>query len=314
LAKTRAACGLHAAATVANNRITGVGSRQAGRWAIEGCLNAIRAHPQFIPAVRAICAASLDVFATASPAERWLLKDEYAASLSLAAVIREALDGRVTAAGITLEAQGNDTASPNRVRRFVQEAMARGLIRIPPGPEIWTQRPLILQPGLLALWTRVAAVDGVCMSRVMPELAGFFERLGEHEVFRRFWAATGLMFLTGGDLVVPEPEVFFLHDRNGGSRLLQCAASAPSGTPARLLDRLSMSRTALAAAMGVSRPHLNLMLRDAEARGLLEAGAKEIRFSPVLSDRYERHHARKFEMARRVVAALGLAPDLPLQA
>jgi hypothetical protein len=271
---------------------------------------AIRAHPRFVHAVRGTCAANLGLFETATPPERWLLRDVYSASLMVLTIMGDAVNGGVTAASVTAIALGSDTASPNRVRLFVQEAVARGLIGVPPGPEIWTQRPLVLQPALIALWTRMSRAHLAFVDLVMPEMVGISERLAEPEAFRRFWAAMGLTLMAEPGLRVSEPEIAFLHDRNGGARLLQCAAANPTGQPTRVLDRLCMSRTELAASMGVSRPHLNLMLRDAEARGLLEAGRGEVRFSALLSDRYERHHARQFEVTRRVAVAADLMPHL----
>ncbi|MBS0332273.1 MAG: helix-turn-helix domain-containing protein [Proteobacteria bacterium] len=145
---------------------------------------------------------------------------------------------------------------------------------------------------------------------VMPAMTGLAERLSDRDVFRRLMAAAWMALIQTPELQAPEPDVAIFLYRNGGPRLLQLAAAQPAEASGPLLGRLRMSRTELAAVMGVSRPHLNLMLRDGEAMGLLKAGRGEVQFSARLSDRYGRHHARQFEAIRRAALSAGLVSEM----
>ncbi|MBS0333915.1 MAG: hypothetical protein JSS35_14195, partial [Proteobacteria bacterium] len=58
---------------------------------LNASIAAIQAHPRFVAAVRETCKANLAFYRGAALSERWLLKDGYAVSLMLIALMGDAL-------------------------------------------------------------------------------------------------------------------------------------------------------------------------------------------------------------------------------
>jgi AraC-like DNA-binding protein len=72
---------------------------------------------------------------------------------------------------------------------------------------------------------------------------------------------------------------------------------------ARLIETCELSRSALARASFCSRRHVDRLLKDGQALGLLRLEDRRLTAAPELSDDVERHYAGVFAVARTVALA-----------
>jgi DNA-binding transcriptional regulator LsrR (DeoR family) len=86
----------------------------------------------------------------------------------------------------------------------------------------------------------------------------------------------------------PSGIMLFL-ERECGMRILQHLMQEQAPDRERMLESAPISRNQLSQLYGVSRAHINRLLADAEARGLLSFPTpRRVVFSPELSEDYER--------------------------
>ena len=274
----------------------------------------LRAQPDFRATVEQLIAESLAEYRALNAAGRWMLSDIGRTSLYIAAVILDAQPEGVSAATLTAAAQGNKASSRGRVARFIHFAQDAGEIVIPAGVEHWTRRRLILRPVFVERLRRRSINDVRAMSRLAPEIAPLVGHLEEDATYRRFLTWVGV--LASRDRVVgpPTPLTMFLQ-RQSGMRILYHLALEQAPGRGRMLEAAPLSRNQLSQMYEVSRAHINRLLADAEAAGLLtRPEPARVVFSQVLSDDFERTMAFLIQINRAAfVATLATALEAPVE-
>ena len=273
---------------------------------------ALRARSDFRAVVEQLIAGSLAYYRTLDAAGRWMLADIGRTSLYAAAVILDAQPNGVSATALTASAQGNRAASRGRVARFIHFAQDAGEIVVPAGAEHWTRRRLTLRPAFVERLRRLTISEARAIARLAPELAAMADSLEDDATYRRF--LTWLGVLASHDRVVgpPTPLTMFLQ-RQSGMRMLYHLALEQAPDRGRMLEEAALSRNQLSQLYEVSRAHINRLLVDAEAAGLLTCPTPpRVVFSPALSDDFERTMAFLIQIARAAfVATLATALEAP---
>jgi hypothetical protein len=191
------------------------------------------------------------------------------------------------------------------VAAFVDYALKAGRLEVAPGSAHWTQRPLIPSPEFFDVLRRRMAGAIRATSPLEPALEWAAERLADDSVLaavhlRMAYVATNLTSFGAPKL----PPIEFFMEREGGLKILQALIGRQDPVRARLLEVAVFSRTEVASECGVSRVHLNKLLEDAEAKGLLvRDGRARIVFDPALNDSYELWAALQVQATRLVAEA-----------
>jgi len=288
---------------------------------------ALRADPRFRAVAEQLITDSLANYRTLDAAGRWMLADIGRASLYLAAVILDAQPNGVSATMLTAAAQGNHASSRGRVALFIRFAQDAGEIVVPPGSEAWTRRRLTLRPAFVDRLRRRSIADARVVSRTAPEIAPLIDSLEDDSTYRRFLTWMGVLATHERVVGPPTPVTMFLQ-RRSGMRILYHLALAQSPDRGRMLEEAPISRNQLSQLYEVSRAHINRLLADAEAEGLLNCPTPtRVVFSPALSEDFERTLAFLIQINRAAfvatlataleaappaqVAAVATAPDTP---
>jgi len=269
----------------------------------DDAVEALRARPDFHAVTEQLVADSLANYRTLDAAGRWMLADIGRSSLYLAAVILDAQPAGVSAATLTAAAQGNQASSRGRVAQFIRFAQDAGEIVVPPGSEPWTRRRLTLRPAFAARLQRRSIADARAVSRLAPEIAPLIDSLEEDATYRRFLTWMGVLATHERVVGPPTPVTMFLHRRSGMRMLYHFALGQAPGR-GRLLEEAAISRNQLSQLYEVSRAHINRLLADAEAEGLLSCPTPtRVVFSPALSDDFERTLAFVIQISRAAFVA-----------
>jgi CRP-like cAMP-binding protein len=183
------------------------------------------------------------------------------------------------------------------VARFIRYAQDAGEIAVPPGSEHWTRRRLILRPAFTERLRQRTFIDARAVARLAPEVASMADKLKDDGVYRRFLAWSSLLTTSTTISGTLTPTMLFMHRQNGMQILHHLMlAQAPDRT--RMLEEAPISRNQLSQTFGVSRAHINRLLADAEAQGLLTCpNPTRVVFSPILSRDYERTRAFLFQIS-----------------
>ena len=272
----------------------------------------LRARPDFRAVVEQLIAESLANYHTIDAAGRWMLADIGRASLYAAAVILDARPDGVSAAALTAAAQGNKASSRGRVAQFIRFAQDAGEIVVSPGSEHWTRRRLTLRPAFVDRLRRRFVNEARVISRLAPEIESLLDSLQEDATYRRYLTWSGALATHDRVVGPPTPVTMFLQ-RHSGMRILYHLTLEQAPDRGRLLEEAAISRNQLSQLYGVSRAHINRLLADAEAAGLLTCPApSRVVFSPALSDDFELTMAFIIQITRAAfVATLATALEAP---
>jgi hypothetical protein len=276
----------------------------------------LRAHPDFCAAADDLVAASLREFAAADAAGRWMFRDLGRSSLYLACVGLDSSSEGLTAANLAAVARVSGIASRGRVMAFLRFAESAGEIVVPPGERPWTQRRLILHRRFIERFRRGNRIYADAVARLAPEMADLPARLDDDPFLQRFITAVGLASRVAAESGVAEQgeERIFLERDRGMSLLFRLLSSQPKRR-ARLLVEAPLSRSSLAREFDVSRAHINRLLADAEARGLLGCPTPDlVTFSEILSDAIERMIMLTLQITRAALLAASVAEEQGLSA
>ncbi|THD60952.1 hypothetical protein [Phenylobacterium sp.] len=270
----------------------------------------LRGHPRFREAVEAFARESLVHYEQQDAATRWLLKDLGRAALYLAATILDGTPEGLTFARLAMTAASNGTCSRGRVLAFVHYAQAAGRLTVPPGPEPWARRRLVLTPAFIDPTRErlVGALEATAI--VAPEVAEALPRLKSDTVARQAATAVGMLLNFRPELNRnpggPLRQIFIARD--GGMRMLQHLMVRQPAQRGRLMETARLSRAELARRYGVSRTHVNRLLDDAQAAGALTLPAADrVEFSSAFSDEVEAFFGGVMQV-NRVVARTLMAP------
>jgi len=264
---------------------------------------ALRASPDFRAVAEQLIADSLANYRTLDAAGRWMLADIGRASLYAAAVILDAQPTGVSATMLTAAAEGNRASSRGRVAQFIRFAQDAGEIVVPPGSEAWTRRRLTLRPAFVDRLRRRSIADASVVSGMVPEIAPLVASLEDDATYRRFLTWAGVL-ATHERVVGPATPVTMFLQRRSGMRILYHLALAQAPDRSRLLEEAAISRNQLSHLYEVSRAHINRLLADAEAEGLLSCPTPtRVVFSPALSEDFERTLAFLIQINRAAFVA-----------
>jgi hypothetical protein len=262
----------------------------------EEAVTRLRARSDFRDAVMQYTAQTLAYTRQLDPTGLWMLADIGRSGVYLSAVILDAFPGGATAAALAGVSQDSGATSRGRVAKFIRFAQDAGEISIPPGSEHWTRRRLILHPRFVDRLRQRAIIEVRAISLFAPEIAPLSERLSDLETFRRLLAWSGTLISNDPYAKTPGAIMMFLH-RECGMRILQHLVLSQAPDRARMLEAAPISRNQLSGLYGVSRAHINRLLADAQAQGLLTCPTpRRVEFSQALSDDYELTMARLFQL------------------
>jgi hypothetical protein len=270
---------------------------------------ALRARPDFRRVLEDQIAEGLAYYRSLDPVGRWMFADIGRTAVYGSTVLLDALPGGATVAALAASAASSHASSRGRVAQFIRFAQDAGEIAVPAGHEHWTRRPLILRPVFIDRLRQRTLVQARAAARIAPEIEPLIEGLNDDVIFRRFlsWAA----ILSTPERVVgpPTPVTMFLQ-RHSGMRILNHLMLAQAPDRTRLLEEAPLSRNQMSQLYGVSRAHINRLLADAQAQGLLHCPSPmRVAFSPELSDDFERTMAFMIQLTRaQFVAAFGIPP------
>lgn len=255
-----------------------------------------RANPQFHPAIELEARLARDAYHALPEGHRWLLGDRGRFNMGLIALLL-AGSGALTAQNLSQISKARDIGSSGRARKYVEHLLRHGLVSAEPGDGRWTTHRLTLGPILVGHYrTRLrATLEGMRLFEpsVTPALA-----LTETDEFLPL-----CLTLAGanGDNSELAQQIYadglgiFLERDCGMLILMDLMLAQPAGR-SRLLERAPLSRYGLARDYGVSRAHINKVLSDAAAAGLLslEDDGGTVLFSRRLSELLELHSAAIF--------------------
>ncbi len=265
-------------------------------------MRALTRHAVFRSVAEALAAEAIRHHEQSDAVSRWLLKDLGRSSIYAAALVLHGLPGELTTGGLISVVAAGGVVSRGRVISFVDHALRAGRVAIAPGSAPWTQRLLIPHPVFIDEFRQRVAGPLRAMSPLAPSLGRTADRLSDDSLL-------ALVCWRGGQVAtqaerlgarrLPTIEVF-LH-REGGMRVLQALLLRQDPTRERLLEVADLSRVHVARAAGVSRMQVNLLLKDAEALGVLayDPGGR-IHFHPSFNESYELWVAMQVQGARLI--------------
>ncbi len=267
-------------------------------------LAGLRTHPAFLAAGDAVAEANVEALSQMDDEMRWMMADLGRVSLCGSMLILDAFPSGATAFGLMAGAASSNVCSRGRVVAFLQFAQAKGLIRIPQGPEPWTQRKLELSESFHAPFRRMTQLRLRAMGLIAPELNDAAERLSDPAFYKHFLVSLGLLIGSTPALFQgpPTPITLFM-ERHGGMDILRDLTRGQPSDRKRLLESSPLSRSGLARRNNVSRTQVMRLLADAQTQGLVLTTKDQITFSLALSDDAERHLAFTVQTSRLAVAA-----------
>ena len=273
----------------------------------DATIEGLRASPGFRQACERAAAAAVAHFQSLDGHHRWITKDLGRISICLTALILYATEEGLTAQSLIAACRFSGVASSGRVLQIVRRCEAAGDLEVAAdGPALWTRRRMTLSGTLLRIFRHRARLDLEAMTTLAPEVRSILDRFDDNAFFLRYVWHVGL-FTAGRDslgVFTPRSPTYLFLEREAGMLMLFDLLGAQAADRERLLEAAPISRYALSGRYDVSRVHINKMLADAAAAGLLTCPATDrVAFSPTLSDGLERQYAFLFQLSR----AAGLA-------
>jgi hypothetical protein len=263
-------------------------------------LEAIRSHPSFRLASQRTAAGGLEHTEAQDEVTRWLTKDLGRMSLYLAALILHATFGRVSVYNLMMAAEANGTCSRARVLAFVRYARAAGRLDLVRGEGHWTKWALRLDDSFIdyaqtRFWRELESA-----ALVVPEAARALNHRDDARAFPAALVLAGQVTIYRRDLFLEDAERLspFL-SRAAGLQVLHEWVIRQDSVRERLMTEVVLSRRELSRRRSISRAHLNQLLAEGEAQGLLSVSAPDrVCFSPRFSEDMERHFAFTLQMQR----------------
>jgi hypothetical protein len=260
-----------------------------------------RAHPRFREVLLVAAQGGIAHYLASDAERRWIMRDLGRMSIALTAIILQAYQGAVTAQTLIAQALTNETSSRGRVLDFLRRTQAAGLIQVPPGEAVWTQRPLVLQPAFSEVLRTRALVEVGAAGMLFPEIGSPSSVIGDDGSLRRFLSWLAVLTTVRRPFIriaADDPLALFLHREVGMLILYDVMLGQPPGR-ARLLEAATFSRNALSQKFGVSRVHVNRLFSDVAALGHLSFTASDrVVFAPQLSEALEFRVAVNMQMTR----------------
>jgi hypothetical protein len=273
----------------------------------EAAVARVRGHPLYLETARRMAVSALEAHAREDLATRWLLKDLGRTSTYTTLAMLDALPEPMTAARLARGLAATGVASRGRVIAFVAYAEQTGRIVVAPGEAAWAQRPLILTQAFYEPLRRRFEATFRAMALIAPEAGEGARLVASDDGVRRANRVLAMLLVARPELGVhtadPLRRIFMMRD--AGMRLLQHFVAHRPADGERLLEGGAFSRSDLSRRYGVSRTHINRMIADAEAAGLVTLPRPDrIAFSPALADALEAFYAGQIQVSRQLLRML----------
>jgi DNA-binding GntR family transcriptional regulator len=257
--------------------------------------DAIRHHPAFRSAIETRAAAKLSRYQAAAPIERWMTSDMGRAAMAGALLLLGATGGLTPGAFLSSRQVASGEVSLGRARLYLQRMLAYGLI-VADGPApLNRDTPLRTTDRFEAVMSVDLHISIEATAMLLPEAGDGLVRLPADPGFRvRVKDALGRILVSRPDLYPLDAPVRLFQDRDGGNRMLDALILDQRPDRSRLLEDCKVNRSALARSTFCSRAHINQLIRDGEASGLLTLMGRSVHVSAALSDDVERYFAAFF--------------------
>lgn len=270
---------------------------------------AVRDHPGFRAAVEGYCAASLARYRALTSIERWMISDMGRASLSGVAMVLGASGALTPRALLGSQPVTRGVVSRGRVRLYLERALANDLFRrADSAAGCGLDAALAPQPRFYAVMTGVLDITLAAVGDLFPEVATARARLQDPAFTAALSIGVGLRVKAQQDLFPQGGVVQMLQDRDGGARLIEALVLRQESGRTHLLETCRLSRSALASASFCSRVHVNRLLADAEAQGLLTLDGTALHVAPDAAEAVASHFAAIFAITRAAAAAVFVRP------
>ena len=263
------------------------------------------AHPRFREVAEGISGGMLAMAMGLDDVDRRMLKDIGRTTLYLLVLMAEPVFPALTVRDLCEFGVAVGAGSRGRVRAYMDYGLAHGRFELEPGEQPWTQRRLVVRPAFRR--PVVDALIGV-MERAgsaAPSLVAAADRLRAGLGIGAAIVGLQQLWISSAGLGVPRlPEIEFFLARDGAMTLLNDLSLRQDGGRAALLTAAPLRRRETAARIGISRGHLDRILKDAAAAGLLVVGDGEVAFAPALSEAFALWSAIQLQALRRIAEAV----------
>lgn len=267
-------------------------------------VDALCEHPGFRPALDGYCAASLARYQAFSPIQRWMLGDTGRSALSGVASVLAAMGGLTPRALLNASPVTRGIVSRGRVRLYLQRALANGLLApADQAAEVGLDTALTPDDRFRQATRTVLTIPLDALGALHPDMREVRPQLEDPAFAARLSINVGLLIDANRQLFDLGSPVHLFLKREGGTRLLEALILRQPAARTRLLESCALSRAALAQAGFCSRVHVNRLLADGEARGLLSLQGRTLQVAPALSDAAARYFAGMFVVTRAGVQA-----------
>jgi hypothetical protein len=262
------------------------GTQEAPTLAPEA-IAALRDHPGFPPAMRAAAQCAVDLYRSDRLLNA-LMNDRARALFTHVALYLHYADDKPDAPGLSVGAMKElcvriGLCSRGRCEAMLALMRAGGMLAAVPSLDR-RRRLLVPTEKLLKLHRTRWGMHFAAMSAAIPRAAAYRAALHDPRFIRLFVRELGWRFIAGMRILDAAPDLEQIAERNAGMMILYSLALAGSDDDAfPPLGPVPLSINALATRFSVSRKHVLMLLRDAEAQDLLMRGGaanNEITFLP----------------------------------
>ncbi|HYE46485.1 MAG TPA: hypothetical protein VEA44_12020 [Caulobacter sp.] len=258
-------------------------------------LAAVRAHPGFRAAVTGLARTSVELYSGHRLLN--LVASDRGRFVTAMLVGRLHHEGRLTAASLKSLCARHGFASPGRTSALIALMRWAGYLTV-------QGRTLIPTPRFFATQGQRVAGELAAVGQVSPAARTVSERLPDPALLGRFLTALTQLYESGERLVDNAPVLEFCIERIGGFLVLNDLMLRARETD----DILPISVSAWSRRFCISRPHVLMVLREAEAAGLIARTEAGVEVRPALLEALDAFFAGVIHVnARAAEEALGPA-------
>jgi hypothetical protein len=257
---------------------------------------ALRRHRNFRAAVERNAELILAHHDSLTPLVRWLTNDVGRSAMLARALGLQAEAGDARVGDLLASARQRRTASEGRVLQLLERAEAADLIRSTPSSAAWPQRRLVFQAEFIDRFRERVFAEIDSASLALPEIRPALALLPIDAYFRGFLRRLHHYHVIPPEMHGPRnPAIRHFLVREGALKMLYDLIGRQSPDRTRLLEGAPLSRSRLAARIGVSRAHVRRTFDEAAEAGYLTISPDNwITFSKAMSEEAERHFALTF--------------------
>jgi hypothetical protein len=234
-------------------------------------LAAVRGHPAFRAAVDSLARTTVETY-SGHPLLNLVASDRGRFVVAML-VVHLHHQGRLTAANLKTLAARQGFSSPGRTAALIALMRWAGYLAAEPGG-----RRLVPTDKFTAAQRLRVAGELAAVGHVSAAARTVSERLDDEVLLGRFLSALSEKFESGERLVDHAPDLAFCLERLGGFLVLNdLALRARQGAAP-----LDLSVSAYARRFSISRPHVHMVLREAQAGGLISLQEGRVKVQPAL--------------------------------